>query len=305
MRSLSAAGTTFILLTALLAGLASPVVAREKLGYGRLISNDVLGDGRDRWRTGSVASSRVWGPSWTGSLPDTPGDLLELRFLGQIIGPDDLNSPAPGDRRYATALSLGLHSHFDLGGLETAIGGDLVMTGEETGLPDFQDALHDLLGVEGPSDGTRAAAVASGLHPTLVLESGRSFAAGRTELRPFVEGRVGDETLLRAGLDISFGQLGRGELLVRDPVTGQRYRVVRDEGARGASFVMGGDIARVASSIYLSDGELQEERSRLRAGMHWQGARSSGFYGLTWMGEEFSGQDEGQLIGSVRLKFEF
>ena len=302
MRSLFAAGT-FLLLTAL--GLAQPASARERLGYGRLISNDFIGEGQDRWRSGAVASSRVWGPAWDGQLPDRAGDLLELRFLGQIIAPENLEAPAPGDRDYATALSFGLHSHFDLGGYETAVGGDLVITGEETGLPDLQDALHDVLGVAGPSEATRAAAVASGVHPTLVLESGRSFSAGPAQLRPFVEGRLGDETLLRAGIDISFGAIGQGELLVRDPVTGQRYRVVQDDGARGTSFVLGGDIAHVSSSIYLSDTELREERSRLRAGMHWQGDTMSGFYGLTWMGEEFSGQDEGQVIGSVRMKFEF
>ncbi|PJE29230.1 hypothetical protein SAMN06297129_1160 [Pseudooceanicola antarcticus] len=302
MRSLFAAGTLLFLIAL---GLAAPASARERLGYGRLISNDFIGGGQDRWRTGSVASSRVWGPGWDGQLPDRAGELLELRFLGQIIAPDNLETPAPGDRRYATALSFGLHSHFDLGGYETALGGDLVITGEETGLPGFQDALHDLLDVPGPSDATRAAAVPSGVHPTLVLESGRSFSAGPAQLRPFVEGRMGDETLLRAGVDISFGAIGRGELMVRDPVTGQRYRVVQDEAARGSSFVLGGDIAHVASSIYLSDAELREDRSRLRAGMHWQGDTMSGFYGLTWLGEEFSGQDEGQLIGSVRLKFEF
>ncbi|WP_010139421.1 lipid A-modifier LpxR family protein, partial [Oceanicola sp. S124] len=277
MRSLFAAGLSSCLMILLLA--VPPAAARERLGYGRLVSNDVVGDGQDRWRTGSVASSRVWGSHWGGRLPDTPGDLLELRFLGQIIGPDNLSTPAPGDRRYATALSLGLHSHFDLGGFETAVGGDLVVTGEETGLPDVQDALHDLLDVAGPSQATRASAVASGVHPTLVLESGRSFAAAGAELRPFVEGRLGDETLLRAGIDISFGRIGRGELLVRDPATGQRYRVIRDEAARGLGFVMGGDIAHVGSSIYLPDAELRGTRSRLRAGMHWQGDRFGGFYG--------------------------
>jgi hypothetical protein len=29
------------------------------------------------------------------------------------------------------------------------------------------------------------------------------------------------------------------------------------------------------------------------------------FYGLTWLGEEFAGQSEGQLVGSVRLSLRF
>ena len=34
---------------------------RGRIGYGRLITNNFIGDGQDRWRTGSVDSSRVWG----------------------------------------------------------------------------------------------------------------------------------------------------------------------------------------------------------------------------------------------------
>ena len=34
---------------------------RTRLGYGRLITNDTFGDTYDRWRTGSLAASRVWG----------------------------------------------------------------------------------------------------------------------------------------------------------------------------------------------------------------------------------------------------
>ena len=37
-----------------------------RLGYGYLLTNDFIGDGQDRWRTGSIASSRVWGRDWTG-----------------------------------------------------------------------------------------------------------------------------------------------------------------------------------------------------------------------------------------------
>jgi hypothetical protein len=39
---------------------------REKLGYGRLVTNDYFGDGSDRWRTGSISSSRIWGTAGGG-----------------------------------------------------------------------------------------------------------------------------------------------------------------------------------------------------------------------------------------------
>ena len=46
-------------------------------------------------------------------------------------------------------------------------------------------------------------------------------------------------------------------------------------------------------------------RSRLRAGFHWDTGRARGFYGLTWLGPEFTGQRTGQLVGSVRLNIDF
>jgi len=58
---------------------------RSRIGYGRLITNDFIGDGKDRWRTGSVASSRVWGPEWTGQLPSGFGELIELRLGAEIM----------------------------------------------------------------------------------------------------------------------------------------------------------------------------------------------------------------------------
>jgi len=37
--------------------------------YGLLVTNDALGDGKDRWRTGSFASSLAYAPGWSGTLP--------------------------------------------------------------------------------------------------------------------------------------------------------------------------------------------------------------------------------------------
>ena len=39
--------------------LAEDKQKKHFIGYGRLITNDVFGDGKDRWRTGSFSSSRV------------------------------------------------------------------------------------------------------------------------------------------------------------------------------------------------------------------------------------------------------
>lgn len=282
---------------------------RHKLGYGRLMTNDYFGDGKDRWRTGSWTSSRVWGPEWTGQAPAGFGELIELRLSSEIFAPDNLERPAAGDRRYAGALSLGAHTHFEWRGLETALGADLVLTGPGTGLGSFQRAVHKVLGVQRPSQSTLDNEIGGGLHPTFVGELGRDLAlAPRVNLRPFVEARAGAETLFRAGVDMTFGTLGLGELLARESVTGQRYRVIDDEATGGFSFLLGADIAHVSSSIYLPEEDgyvLTNSRDRLRAGIHWQGQQATAFYGLTYLGEEFEAQKEGQLVGSIHIGLSF
>ncbi|MDX1780446.1 MAG: DUF2219 family protein [Thalassovita sp.] len=278
-----------------------------RLGYGRLVNNDFIGDTQDRWRSGSVASSRIYGPSWSGALPEEFGELLEFRINGEIIGPDNLVSPAAGDRPFVGGLSFGMHTHFQQRNTEIAMGLDMVMTGPMTGLDDFQTALHDVLGIEQASDTTLNGQIGNGVYPTFVMELGREYALGQAAVRPFLETRVGVETLLRAGADVTIGHIGDGELMVRDPVSGQRYRTM-NLAAPGRSFVIGGDIARVTESAYLPASRgyaLTDSRQRLRAGMHWQGENSSGFYGLTWLGQEFAGQDEGQIVGSIRLNLNF
>ncbi|MFD2740386.1 lipid A-modifier LpxR family protein [Sulfitobacter aestuarii] len=282
---------------------------RSYLGGGRLISNDFLGDGKDRWRSGAISASHVWGPKWQGALPDRLGALWELRFGLDVLAPENLNEAAPGDRPYAGALSLGLHSHYQSGGLEFSLGGDLVATGPNTGLSNLHGEFHEVLGEGALSDATRADQIGNGLHPRLVIETGRDLAlTDRLELRPFVEARAGVEDLVRTGFDLTFGNVTRNDLLIRDPGSGQRYRAVQNGDATGFSFVLGGDIAHVSDSIYLPEDrglELNGHRDRLRAGLHWQGEGASAFYGLSWLGAEFEGQDEGQFIGSLRVNLRF
>lgn len=298
----------------LLAGLAGATAAgageRGWLGFGQLATNDVFANGMDRWRTASHTASLAWGPDWQGHLPERFGDMIELRLGFEIISPEFLNSP-PGliDRPFAGALSLGVHSHFRRGALEFSTGAELVVTGPQTGLDDLQASVHDLIGIPGPSAAVRSAQIGNGVHPRLVIEAGRAYAlGGNAELRPFVEARWGVENTIRAGADLTLGRLGgAGEFLVRDHVTGQRYRVIEQAGG-GTALVLGADIARVGKSLYLPEPAFRpaRDRKRLRAGLHWQGQRGqSGFYGLTWLGEEFAGQPEGQLLGSVAIRFEF
>ncbi|MCZ4354536.1 DUF2219 family protein [Roseovarius aestuarii] len=290
--------------------LATVASERSKLGYGRLITNDLIGDRRDRWRTGSVASSWIWGPDWQGRAPDRFGQLIELRFNAEIIAPENLTAPAPGDRPFVGAVSIGAHTHYDLRGVEIAVGGDLTIVGPQTGLDDLQAGLHDIFHGQDQASAVRNTQIGNDVYPTGVVELGRTLNIGeRVALRPFVEARAGVETLARVGADLSFGEIGQGALLIRDPVTGQRYRAIQNA-VPGFSLTFGGDVAYVDQSQYLPSDRgyvVEDARSRLRGGVHWQGRTGHrAFYGLTWLGREFEGQRKsGQIVGSVRLHVEF
>lgn len=287
----------------------TPAVAQDRvtLGWGRLFSNDALGDGKDRWRTGAYAVSRVRGVNWSGSLPGTMGELLEFRLRADTIAPENLIDPAEQDRRYAGAITVGLHSQFDLGGYEVDLGGDLVIVGPQTGIGKFQSLVHGALDLG--EVGALDTQIDDAIYPTVSGEIARRLSFGdRVEFRPFIEARAGDETLLRVGGDLVFGTFGRADLMLRDTATGQRFRAVAGSKQPGVSVVMGGDVARVFDSTYLPEGgavTASDTRHRLRAGVQWQGDRSSAFYGVTYVGPEFEEQDEGQLVGAVALNLRF
>ncbi len=287
-------------------GLCGPVFAQDRvtLGWGRLFNNDTLGDTQDRWQTGSYTISRLRGVSWNGRLPSRPGEILELRLSGRAIAPQSLMSPAPLDRRYAGIITVGLHTHFDLRGWDTSLGADLVLTGPKTGISSFQKTVHQALGLPKPT--VFGNQIADGVHPTLVVETGRSMDLfGAVTLRPFLEAQAGAEDFVRVGGDVMLGGFGAGALMLRDPVTGQRYQGIAGPRTPGYSYTVGGDVARVFDSVYLPDGGaavLSDNRTRLRAGVNWQGASSQVFYGVTYLGREFEAQPQGQFVGSVNLR---
>lgn len=298
-----------LLAACLVGGLSVPVAAQDRvtLGWGRLFTNDALGDGQDRWRTGAYAVSILRGPRWDGALPDTFGEILEFRLRADTIAPENLKTPARIDRRYAGALTLGVHSQFAMAGFEADVGADLVFVGPQTGVGDFQSWVHGALGLG--DVGALNTQIGDTVQPTVSAEIARRFGFGASaEFRPYLAARAGDETLVRAGGDLVIGSFGRRDLMLRDVATGQRFRAVRGGAETGVSVVLGGDVARVFDSIYLPDGgavTLSETRHRLRAGMHWQGERSALFYGVTYLGPEFKQQGEGQVLGALALNIRF
>lgn len=290
-----------------LAGFAVHAQDRVTLGWGRLMSNDQIGDSQDRWRTGSYTVSRVRGADWSGHSAAAFGDILELRGHAAVIAPANLTTPSAIDRRYAGVLGFGLYSHFGWRGAEMSLGADMSVTGPQSGIGGFQSWFHGLLGMVEPSNAVLNAQIGNKIIPGINAEIGRSFGE-KVQIRPYAEARAGVETLLRVGGDITIGALGRDDLMLRDETTGQRYRAVEGAREQGLSLTMGGDVARVFDSALLADtgaAGLREDRYRLRAGLHWQGEKSSAFYGVSYLSPEFTGQPEGQLVGALGLNLRF
>lgn len=291
----------------LLGSFDASAAGRESLGWGRLFNNDYLGDQHDRWRTGSYVVSKVIGYGWTGALPERAGEIIEFRFRSGTIAPEDIVTPAPGDRRYAGTLAFGVHTHFQRRSAEISLGGELVFTGPQTGIGELQTQMHKLFGAAVP--GVLGTQIPNGVHPTARIEVGRTFRLSPTlSLRPFLEAQGGAETLLRMGGDVTFGHFGQRDLMMRDVVTGQRYRAGSGGDHTGFSAVLGADFAHVEHSVYLPAYDpvvMEDQRARVRAGVHWQGRKSSAFYGVTWLSEEFVGQRDSQLVGSLRINIRF
>ncbi len=299
--------TVLSIATAIAISAVTPSFAgdREVLGWGYLLSNDAIGDRRDRWRSASTALSQVRGQPWTGERPTGFGELIELRLRSEVISPANVTTPAANDRRYVGALSFGAHTHFARRGVEYAVGLDLIVVGPQTRLDRLQDSVHDLIG--DPDVNVANFQVANAIYPTLTAEVARTFSFGASgRARPFAELQVGAETLVRIGGDVTIGSFGLGSLLARDVSTGQRYAVMDDDNT-GFSVVLGADAAYVADSRYLATPGIvtEDARYRLRAGLNQAWRSGSVFYGATYLSEEFSAQAEGQVVGSLNARFDF
>jgi len=304
MRALGRAGL-FLILAAMLPQTAV-AEQREVLGRARLFTNDLIGDGRDRWRSGSYSVSTVRGQEWTGQLPLRMGEVMEYRFRGETIAPANLNAPAAGDRLYAGVLSVGAHTYFGWNGYEVSAGADVMIMGEQSGVRGLQSAIHDMFSLT--SSRVENFQVENGIYLQGTVEIGREFDMGPARVRPFLELQAGVETLARAGFDLTFGDYGAGGLRLRDSTTGQRISAVDGGIDSGFSFLVGGDVAYVDSSRYLPTDqgyEAEDTRYRARAGVNYAFGSSNVFYGLTYLSEEFVGQPEGQTVGSISFGFEF
>lgn len=292
--------------------LSMPAMAEETrvtLGFGRLYSNDRLGDGKDRWRTGSWSLSVVSGYGWNGARPTQFGDIVELRFRTDIIAPRALSGAGSDDRPYVGAVTYGMHSHWAALGGELSAGLDVTMTGPQTGLSDLHDRWHDRFSAPRLSDEVVANQIGDAVYPSVTVEYGLPLhLSDRALVRPFAEVQAGVEQIARIGADVILGPVGQADLLIRDQPTGHLYRGTRSD-VTGLSLVAGADWARIGDSRWLpSDRGVAalDERWRARIGAFVQPLPGTGvFFGLTWLSEEFEGQPEGQLLGSLSISYRF
>jgi hypothetical protein len=281
-------------------------VDRQSLGVARVFTNDTIADRKDRWRTGAYGVSLFRGTGWSGALPSHAFALMEYRIRGEVMAPDNLRRPAPGDRLYAGSLWVGAHSHLAWRGVDVTAGADVVVTGEQTGIRRLQSAIHDRLSM--PRMDIETYQVANGIYLHGTLELSKPLTRGWGEIRPFVEAQAGVETLARGGVDLTIGALGRGGLRTRDPITGQRIAGIVGADRGGWSFLLGGDVTRVQRSVFLPESRgyaVTPTRYRLRAGVNYGFGASNLFYGITHLSPEFTTQPEGQLVGSLSLVVRF
>ena len=294
-----------ILAAALLAMIvAEPATAqsRETIGTGRSFNNDYFGDGRDRWRTGSYTYSHLRATGAYDPNDRAFGNIIEYRLKTEIISPGRGGT----DRPYVGAISLGARTHFGDGPWHYALGADVTFIGPQTGLSNFQEAFHEAFDLRAPLTANEL--------PNDTIFGARASASytyrmsDQVSLRPFAEVLTGPETVARLGADILVGPVGQTDLWLRDDVTGQPYRGT-DAGVTGVSFLAGADYAFVEDSVYLPANRgvtAMNNRSRARLGVLWQPLPNlSVFYGATYLSEEFVGQSEGQVVGSLRLGFNF
>lgn len=296
MRLFAAAGLT------LLMSFPAAAEPRETIGTGRIFSNDYFGDGRDRWRSGSFSYSHLRANGAYDPDDRAFGNIIEYRIKTEII------SPGRGgiDRPYVGAITLGAQTHFGDGPWHYALGADVTFLGPQTGLSTFQENFHDAFDLRPPLTANEL--------PNETVLSARASASYThrfseiVSVRPFAELQTGVEDIARVGSDVLIGVVGQDDLWLRDDVTGQPYRGT-DAGEVGVSFLAGADFTAVNGSVYFpaSRGVTPTDtRSRARLGILWQPLPNlSVFYGATYLSEEFVGQSEGQVLGSLRLGFNF
>lgn len=294
---------TYIIMLLILAGQATAadkqrLLKGNRLAFSRLLTNDYIGDRKDRWRTFAYAISVL--------KPLKNGGISEVRFRAEIIAGSRLKL-APGqdqDRRMAGIFGFGAYHSNRIGDGDYRIGVELTTVGPQTGLVKLQEHVHEFIGQDGPSAHSQELQISDKTFLSLSGEIGRSFTTGRAEIRPWVGAEGGPEALTRVGIDLIWGHAA-GNFGIRDELTGWRIPVIQSPNVLGKSFITGFDIAYIENSSYIKKDDLMQNRFRFRTGglLDFYGGRI--FYGATYLSKEFKDQPDAQVIGSISFGMHF
>ncbi|RJK96225.1 DUF2219 family protein [Paracoccus aestuarii] len=270
----------------------------SRLAFSRLLTNDYIGDRKDRWRTFSYAVSVL--------KPFEDKSVGELRFRTEIIAGRKLKlaSGQDPDRRMAGVLGIGAYRSAVIGKSDYRIGVELTAIGPQTGLVNLQERVHEKLNQSGPSAYAKELQVGDRILLGFNGETGRDFIVGQTAVRPWVAVEGGAEAFARVGMDFTLGHTV-GNYGIRDELTGWRLPILQNRNTHGISLIAGFDIAHVVNSVYIEEGDLTQNRLRLRAGGLVDFKSGRIFYGATYLSEEFKNQPENQVVGSVTISMFF
>jgi hypothetical protein len=277
--------------------------AHAELVKTDFFTNDYIGDGHDRWRSGSYTSYLGF------QLPDQEEASVDLRLRSEIISPWGSSKQDPEtDRPYVGLLGLGLFYNGSASGMDLNLGGELVMVGDQTGISDFQDNFHDTFGFDGySSEADGGIVLDDSVDWMLSAETAVPLSFGENALlRPYIGGQIGYESFARTGIDLTIGNSAGAGQFVRDPVSGfiQPSSTDRRTSLGGLNFYAGADITYVADSEFMPDygyAQAEDVRTRVRAGLRQSFGPVSVFYGATHLSEEFTTQVESQTVGTISI----
>ncbi len=296
-----------LLIAPALAATTLPAAA-EGLSLGRYVGtadvfvNDGLGDGHDRWRSMGYSYSRLYEDSFFGNI-------TELRLRAEIISPYTPGRQAM-DRDYANAIGLGAYTIGKSGALGYRLGGEMLITGDQTHLRDIQRGFHKIFGGGNGygQTGTDYYRLEDGVHGLVQGEVWSSLGAPQVwEVRPYASAKAGYETAATAGVDVILGPAAHNPYWTRDEITGTPI-AVDGQNNHGFSWIVGADVTQLKDSIYFadhSDVRPEKTRTRARAGVQWRSDPFSVFFGQAWLSKEFEGQIEAQRLGVLAIDFTF
>lgn len=276
---------------------ATPALAQLRLPdqFQLFYSNDSNAAPKiDRWRT--VAASGEW--LWNVD----PSRQFGLRLEAEIVAPVYLHAPGPTpDRPFAGLLTVMGYDYRRSGPIETGFGLGIAAIGPQTGLSDFLDAAHSVLGGVPVGAAIANGQVANDLFVEARGEIAATYAISGLYVRPFVAARTGAEKLVRAGIDLAWPD---PPALQRRPVTGALHSAPLG----GVQIGAGVDVAHVAQTALIPAGSAvtatpRRYRARLSLGFPVGNTRAE--LGLAWLSREFETQQTGQFVGTLGLTWAF